>query len=183
MPRSATRKASAADASAITTGAMRRRIPRPTDKSHLIARLHRGLRPRLARSQITDLALAHTTNHGLIRTGQADEAVLWQWVGGMLTWYRVAVLLGLGEPEMRAQLELAEAVLQRYGRTGRIGFTGPELQAGADGVNVMDQLAQAVDQPTASRAADWSEALVNQMAAAGAAQARLTALPAAPPQP
>lgn len=152
---------------------MRRPIPHQVDKSHLIARLPRGLRPKLARHQMTDLSIAHTTNHGLISRGQADEAVLWQWVGGMLTWYRVAVLLDLGEPEMRAQLLLAEAVLHRYGRTGRVGFSGPELQASAEGVQVMDQLAVAVDQPTAAAAADWSEALINRMAAEGAAQARL----------
>jgi hypothetical protein len=154
---------------------MRRPIPRRVDKSHLIARLPRGLRPRLDRSQIIDLALAHTTNHGLIRTGQADEAVLWKWVGGMLTWYRVAVLLGLGEPEMREQLLLCESVLQRYGRTGRVGFSGPELQTAAEGVQVMDQLAAAVDRPTAVAAADWSEALINRLAIDGAANARLTA--------
>lgn len=156
---------------------MRRRVHRPPSKAELIARLPRGLRPRLDRTQIIDLALAHTTNHDLIRTGQADEAVLWQWVGGMLTWYRVAVLLGLGEPEMQQQLLLAEAVLQRYGRTGKVGFSGPELQLSADGVQVMDELAAAVDQPTASAAADWSEALVQRMAAEGAAAARLTAAP------
>lgn len=152
---------------------MRHRIHRAVDKSALIARLSRGLRPKLALHQITDLGIAHITNHDLIRRGQADEAVLWQWVGGMLTWYRVAVLLDLGEPEMRAQLLLCEAVLHRYGRTGRIGFTGPELQASAEGVQVMDQLAAVVDQPTAAAAADWSEALVNSMAQAGAAQALL----------
>ena len=152
---------------------MRRAPHRPVDRSALIARLHRGLRPRLQRDQIIDLALAHTTNHDLLRAGKADESVLWQWVGGMLTWYRVAVLLDLGEPEMRVQLLLAESVLQRYGRTGRIGFSGPELQTSAEGVQVMDQLAAAVDQATASRACDWSEEMVNQMAANGAAQARL----------
>lgn len=160
---------------------MRRHIPRPADKSHLIARLPRGLRPRLERNQVTDLSIAHTTNHGLIREGKADETVLWQWLGGMLTWYRVAQLLELGEPEMRAQVELAEAVVQRYGRTGRVGFSGPELQRSAEGVLVMDQLALAVDQPTAAAAADWSEALINRMAAEGAAAARLAhVLDAAP---
>lgn len=154
---------------------MRRPIPRQVDKAALIARLPRGLRPKLDRSQVTSLGLAHTTNHELIRTGQADEEVLWQWVGGMLTWYRAAMLLGLGEPEMRAQLALAESVLQRYGRTGRIGFSGPELQASAEGVLVMDALASAIDQATAAQAADWSEAVVEQMAREGVAQARLVA--------
>ncbi len=148
---------------------MRRRPPRQADKSALIARLHRGLRPRLDRDQVTTLGIAHTTNHDLIRTGQAGEEVLWQWVGGMLTWYRVAVLLGLGEPEMRSQLELADTVLQRYSRTGRVGFSGLELQLAADGVTVMDQLAAAVDQANAIKAADWAEALVDSLAAANTA--------------
>lgn len=152
---------------------MRHRVHRPADKSALIARLHRGLRPRLTRDQVRDLGMAHTINHGLICRGEADESVLWQWVGGMLTWYRAAVLLGIGEPEMRAQLEMTESVLQRYGRTGRIGYSGPELQLAADGVLAMDQLAEIIDQPTASQACDWSEALVTEMAKAGAAAARL----------
>jgi hypothetical protein len=76
---------------------------------------------------------------------------------------------------MREQLLLCESVLQRYGRTGRVGFSGPELQTAAEGVQVMDQLAEAVDRPTAVAAADWSEALINRLAVEGAANARLTA--------
>ena len=53
----------------------RRPIPRQADKSHLIARLHRGLRPQLDRSPITALALAHTVNPGLIRTDLAAPRV------------------------------------------------------------------------------------------------------------
>ena len=153
----------------------RRRIPHQADKSALIARLHRGLRPRLAKDQIMDLALAHTTNLGLIRTGQADIDVLWQWVGGTLTWYRVAQMLDLGEPEMRAQLGLADSVVQRFGRTGRVGFSGPELRVAIDGVDVMDQLASAVDQATASTCADWSQGQLDVLVATGAASAHVAA--------
>jgi hypothetical protein len=125
----------------------------------------RGLRPRLASDQVTDLALAHLTNLDLVSKGQADEAVLWQMAGGVYTWSRVADLLQVGVPEMRAQLELLTRVVERYGRTGRIGFSGTEYQAAKLGVQVMDQLAEIVDKPTAVAAAEWGEAAANRLQA------------------
>jgi hypothetical protein len=123
----------------------------------------RGLRRKLRPDQVTDLALAHLTNLDLISKGEADEEVLWQMVGGVLTWSRAAELLGQGVPEMQAQLELATRVVERYGRTGRVGFTGVEYQAAKLGVDVMDALASAVDEPTALAAAEWGEQQVNRL--------------------
>lgn len=126
----------------------------------------RGLRPRLAADQVRDLALAHNENLHTISRGEADEATLWQAVGGVLTWSRVADMLDRGQDEMRAQLELVTRVVERFGATGRIGFTGLEYQAAKRGVMVMDALAEIVDRPTAIAAAEWSEARVNAMEAA-----------------
>jgi hypothetical protein len=129
----------------------------------------RWLRPRLADDQLRDLELVHLVNLDAIARGDADEATLWQVVGGMLTWSRVATLLGgLGADDMHAQLDLATRLVQRYGRTGRIVFTGPEYQLAKHGVDVMDQLARTVDRATAVEAADWSEARVQAMANAPA---------------
>lgn len=80
----------------------------------------------------------------------------------MLTWSKVAELLRVGEPEMRTQLELASTLVERFGRTGRVLFTGEEYQL-KDGVGVMDQLAELVDRPTAVIAAEWSERKVNEL--------------------
>lgn len=140
----------------------RRHVP---SKAALVARLPRWLRPKLDPSQTLDLALVHTTNFDLIRTGQADEEVLFQWLGGTLTFSAIATMLGLGEPEMAQQRDLALAVLARHTRTGRAVFTGPELQLARDGIDVMDALARMVDRPTACRAADWSEAFVTALLA------------------
>lgn len=126
----------------------------------------RGLRPRLAPDQVRDLGLAHVVNLDAIARGEANEALLWQWVGGVLTWSRVAELLQAGVPEMQAQLELAHRVIERYGRTGRVGFSGPDYQAARAGVQVMDLLAELVDKPTAIAAAEWSERRVNELAQA-----------------
>ncbi|KQV85463.1 hypothetical protein ASC87_07165 [Rhizobacter sp. Root1221] len=111
-----------------------------------------------------DLALAHVVNLDAIATGQADESILWQQVGGTLTWCRVAELLGMGEPEMAEQLQLLEQVVARYRSTGRLVFAGPEYQLAKRGLQVMDQLAAIVDRPTALQAAEWGEQRMNTMA-------------------
>lgn len=125
----------------------------------------RGLRPKLARSQLTDLGLAHIANLDALAKGRADEAVLWQWVGGTLTWSRVAELLQFGQHEMTEQLTLVSTVVERYGRTGRAIFTGPEYQLAKDGVAYMDELAARVDRPTAIAAAAWAEDRCNAIEA------------------
>lgn len=124
--------------------------------------LPRGLRPKLTGAQVTDLALAHIENLDTIAKGAATADTLWQWVGGVLTWSRVAEMLKAGELEMTAQLDLVASIVERYGRTGRIVFTGSEYQLAKDGVGYMDDLAAIVDKPTAILAAEWSEAAVNK---------------------
>lgn len=145
----------------------------------------RGMRPRLDAGQTLDLALAHMTNLDLVSKGQAGPEVMWQMLGGVFTWHRVAELMPPGtqvivaDPDgpaeafavvpavdaMRAQLELVTGVVERYGRTRRVGFSGPEYQLDKVGVDVMDQLAAVVDRATAVAAADWSEARVNALEA------------------
>ena len=130
----------------------------------------RGLRPKLQADQVRDLGICHLENLDAIATGDATEATLWQVAGAALTWSRVADLLQLGEPEMREQLELVSALITRYGRTGRVLFTGTEYQLAKTGVQVMDQLAETVDKVTAVIAAEWSERQVNALEAACRAQ-------------
>lgn len=131
----------------------------------------RGLRPKLTSSQVEAIGMAHIVNLDAIAKGQADESVLWQWVGGLFTWSRTAELLDVGVPEIEPQLELATSVIERYGRTGRVLFTGPEYQLAKFGVLVMDELASLVDQVTANAAADWSEAKVAALSATCRARA------------
>ena len=49
-------------------------------------------------------------------------------------------------------------------------FTGTDYQIAKAGLDVMDQLAELVDRPTAIAAANWSEAKVAQMVAECRAQ-------------
>lgn len=132
----------------------------------------RGLRPMLAPDQVRDLSLCHLVNLDAIARGSADESTLWQWIGSVHTWSRAADLLQRGTSEMAEQLHLATAVIERYGATGRVGFSGPEYQLAKLGVDVMDELARLVDRPTAIAAAEWSEARLNVLAAQCAARER-----------
>jgi hypothetical protein len=125
----------------------------------------RGLRPKLDRGQLRDLALSHVVNLDAIAKGQADEDILWQWVGGILTWSRVADKLQIGGIEMTFQVELAIRLVERYRRTGRILFDGLDYQQAKVGVEVMDLLAEEVDVIVATEAADWSEARIERMSA------------------
>ena len=139
----------------------------------------RGLRPKLTPGQQTDLALAHMVNLDAVSRGEADESLLWQLVECVYTWSRVADLLANRNPdhapavsEMRAQLELATRLVERYGASGRIGLTGPQYQLAKRGAAVMDALAHTVDQPTASAAADWSEQQMARLAIGAERNAR-----------
>lgn len=129
--------------------------------------LPKWLRPKLDDAQVRDLGMAHIQNLDAIAKGQADNDTLWQWVGGTLTWLRVAELMETGEVEMLQQVRLVTEVIDRYRRTGRIAFTGPEYQLAKTGCDVMDALASIAPRHIAEEAADWSEALTNQWEAEG----------------
>jgi hypothetical protein len=113
--------------------------------------------------QRRDLGLAHIINLDTIAGGRGDDDVLWQVVGGVLTWLRVAGALKRGEEEMQQQLALVTRLVERYRATGRVEFAGDDYALAKVGVNVMDALAEAVDRPTAIAAAEWSEAQVAHM--------------------
>lgn len=123
----------------------------------------RGLRPMLTFDQRRDIGIAHLENLDVIHSGHADEATLWQVVGGVLTWLMVSLRLQQGQPEMDAQMALVTRLVEHYRDTGRIEFTGSDYDLAKTGTIVMDLLAEAVDQPTAILAAQWSERRVERM--------------------
>lgn len=126
----------------------------------------RGLRPNLTADQVRDLGICHLENLDAVAKGDATEATLWQIAGAAMTWHRTAQMLDLGVPEMDVQAELAGTLIERYGRTGRVLFTGTEYELAKTGIDVMDQLASVVDRHTAVIAAEWSERKVNELEAA-----------------
>ncbi len=125
----------------------------------------RGLRPKLQRSQVDDLALCHNTNFDAIVRGDADWLMMWDFVGSVLTWWRVAHVLQAGMAEMDEQMLVATRLVKRYAEHGVVRFDGPDMKTARDGVAYMDQLAELVDKPTAMEATAWAEGEVQRMAA------------------
>lgn len=142
-----------------------RSMQRPS-RADLLARMPRPFRPKLDALQQRDLAMCHLINLDAIATGAAEPAILWDWVGSVLVWHRAAELMGLGVAEMAPQLEVATRLVERFARTGQVRFDGPDYQLAKIGLQVMDEIARQVDQPTAIAATEWSEVEVNRLAAA-----------------
>lgn len=133
-------------------------------KARLVDRLPRGLRPKLPADQVRDLSMAHHVNLDAIHRAEANTDILWQYVGGVLTWMRVAEELGVGHAEMLEQHELALRLVARSVRLGgRPHFAAGEYETARRGVIVMDMLAERVDRRTALAAATWAEIRVQQL--------------------
>lgn len=135
---------------------MQRAIAR-ANKADLLARMPRAFRPKLSRNQVLDLGLCHVVNLDDIAAGRGTYHTMWDWVASVLTWHHAAQAMQLGVDELEVQLQVCMRLIERYGRTGRVAFDGPDYQLAKAGLDVMDQLAQLVDRPTAIAAADWSE--------------------------
>lgn len=125
----------------------------------------RGLRPSLSHDQVMDLQLAHVINLDAIANGTAPDSIIWDYIGQVLTWYRAAELLKLDTTEMHTQLQVATRLVERFGRTGRVLFTGQDYQLAKIGLQVMDALASTVDELTAIAACEWAKSQCDRMAA------------------
>lgn len=135
----------------------------PTHRAKPIRMVPKWCRPRLDRAKVAQISLAHISNVDAIVRGEGTVDLLWDIFEILLTWSDVAKRLGVGAPEIIAQIDLFQAVLDRYQRTGKVGFNGPEYQLAVKGTVHMDLLAEEVDQLTALKAAEWAELQVARL--------------------
>lgn len=118
----------------------------------------RAFLPRYSRAEVMRMNLAHIGNLNGIATGCANDSVIWDFIANALTWWHAATSMGRHEQAMAQQLDLAKRLVDRWARTSRVRFDGPDYQLAKFGVLVMDDLAECVDVPTAQAAAAWSQA-------------------------
>ena len=129
----------------------------------VVAQPPRGLRPRFDAARLTAIGIAHLSTLDEIAHGTSTVQTLWDMAEAAFTWNRVAEVLGTGVPEIAPQLELAARVIERFGKTGRVVFTGPEYQLAKSGVDVMEALASITDVATAEEAAHWSDQMLAKL--------------------
>lgn len=131
------------------------RRPRLT-RDQLLAKAQLAFPVRMGHSQLVDVGIAHIDTLNDIATGQGTYASLRDWVSNVLTWHHAAEAMGLGVDEMAEQLQGCLRLIDRYSRTGRVAFDGPDYQLAKLGVNVMDELARQVPRAVALEAVAWS---------------------------
>lgn len=120
-------------------------------------------RPKLEQAKVNQIELIHLAHVDAIVQGIGDVDLLWDILEALLTWSDVARRLDVGAPEIVAQIDLYQSVLNRYQRTGKVGYSGPEYQLAVKGTVHMTLLASEVDQLTALKAAEWAEQQVAQL--------------------
>lgn len=131
-------------------------MPKPI-RRQIQAPPSRFFKPRLHPTQVRDLHLLHALLLDDLLHDRATEHTLWELVAMAFTWSRTAELLGMGEPEMAPQMELATRLVERYGATGQVRLQGVERDVARIGCIVMDHLAERTDSATATAASHWSE--------------------------
>ena len=136
-----------------------------TIRHQVTAPASRFFKPRLHPTQVRDLHLLHELLLDDLLQDRADERTLWELVAMAFTWSRTAELLGLGEPEIAPQLELATRLVERFGGTGQVQLQGVEREVARHGTIIMDLLAQATDGATATAASHWSEGCLSVLRA------------------
>lgn len=125
----------------------------------------RFFKPRLHPQQVLHLHILHELLLGDLLSGKATVDTVWEVAAMALTWSRTAELLGVGEPEIAPQLELATRLVERWAATGQVALVSAERDVARRGTVVMDLLAQQTDQATATAASHWSEGCLNVMRA------------------
>jgi len=139
-----------------------RRLMSKRDLAHL---LPRGLRPKMPEAQQNELEICHLVNLDALRNGDCTEQTLWDWAGSLLTYSFIAQELDQGIDALTDLLRLAERVIARYGRSGRIQLEEHEYHEARDGVIVMTELGALVDHRTAIAAAEWANGRLTTLSA------------------
>jgi len=121
-------------------------------------------RPAMPASVKLDAKLTHWDLVNRISAGGATTEDLWDWIETGFTYSKMMQLLAEDGSEFTPEAEAAiaeqiasyEGVIARYRKTGRVGFSGPELLVARAAACVMDGLIDMDRHGIAERAAYWS---------------------------
>ncbi|KQY83727.1 hypothetical protein [Pelomonas sp. Root1444] len=132
-------------------------------RDQLLARAQRTFPVRMTKRDLVHVGIAHIDTLNDIATGRGTFASLRDWASNVLTWYRAAQLMSIGIDEMAEQRECCARLVERFERTGRVAFDGPDYQLAKHGVDVMDELARRVPRAIALEAVAWSTAALIEL--------------------
>lgn len=135
------------------------------------ANLPKWFRQKLTPEQETACKIAHWDLITRFTSGRATEHDIWDMVHTGLTYIELMRLLESDGTEFTEEakaaiaehLETFPGVIERYRRTGRVGFDGPQLLAARAAAELMEQLIEMDRFGFAVRATAWAKAKVDEM--------------------
>lgn len=119
-----------------------------------------GMRPKLGTAKVWAIAINMQTNLAALTQGTEDQSILWDFVGGVLTWKRVAEAGRHAEASRIMSTVynvVLPAVIGDWIRTGVAKFSQEDALIAAESHPWAEALAEHVDLVTAKAAASWSE--------------------------
>lgn len=132
-------------------------------------------RPKLSAKQVIDAKIIHWDLITRFVNGTATKTDLWDWIETGYTYTQIMQLhMDDGTefaPEAIAaisdQIDIYQSVIARYRTTGRVGFSGPELQTARLAAQVMDELLHIDRNGIAVRAGQWAVRQMDKIRALG----------------
>lgn len=121
-------------------------------------------RPKLSTAQRLDAGIIHWDLVNRFCDGTATHVELWDWIETGFTYSQMMRMLAEDGAEftpeaqgaIAEQLDIYAAVIDRFRRTGRVGFDAEQLRIARAAANVMDSLLEADRHGIAVRAGQWA---------------------------
>lgn len=129
--------------------------------------------PKLDTTQRLDAKIIHWDLIARFVSGTANDGDLWDWIETGFTYSQIMRLQLEAGTEFTAeaiaaiseQIDIYASVCERFRKTGRAGFSGPELCVAKAAAHVMDGLLDIDRDGIAVRAARWSIEQMNRIRA------------------
>ena len=125
-----------------------------------------GMRQMLGQAKVWAVLINMESNIAAIRSGEANVATLWDFIGGLLTWQRVAFERRFTEAEavmLRVRNQVIVGLIERWDATGAITMPDDELKLMTEALPWIEALAENCDETTARAAAIWGQQNVDML--------------------
>lgn len=138
-----------------------------------------GMRQMLGQAKVWAVLINMESNIAAIRSAEATQAKMWDFIGGLLTWQRVAFERRFTDAEavmLRVRNQVIVGLIERWDSTGAISMPDDELELMNVAMPWIEALAENCDETTARAAAIWGQQNVDMLrklySAGGAMRAR-----------
>lgn len=124
------------------------------------------LRPKMSTAKVWAVTINMQTNVVELTKGTADDSILWDFIGGVLTWKKVAETLGYQEAYALLEgiyIEVASSLSAGWIVSGVAQLSEEHSRRCFDALPWCEALAETVDMITATASASWSQQVLDAL--------------------